>query len=184
MGVSRTSRPVPVDLLGGQVDGEPVGLHDDASSPPPGGLGPADGGAQPGQQLVHAEGLGDVVVGARVERLDLLVGGVPGRQHQDRHPGPAAQPLDHLDAVHVGQAQVEDDHVGVAGGGELEGGGAVGGRVDLVLACLEVDHEGAHDLRLVVDHQHPGHEACLSGSASPLLVRAGPARAAVRRRAP
>jgi hypothetical protein len=119
----------------------------------------------PGQQFVHAEGLGDVVVGAGVQRLDLLVGGVPGGQHQDRHAGPAAQAPDHLDAVHVRQAQVEDDHIGVAGGGELEGGGAVVGRVDLVLARLEVDHEGAHDLRLVVDHEHPGHEACLSGSA-------------------
>ncbi|GGP69261.1 hypothetical protein GCM10010231_45150 [Streptomyces sindenensis] len=45
----------------------------------------------------------------------------------------------------------------MAGGGELEGGRPVGRGVDLVLAGLQVDHEGADDLRLVVDHKHPGH---------------------------
>lgn len=165
MGVSRTSFAGAVDLLGGQVDGELVGLHRHVILAAPGGLGAADGGPQPGQQLVHAEGLGDVVVGTRVQRLDLLVGGVPGGEHDDRHPGPAAQPLDHVDAVEVGQAQVEHHDVGVAGGGELEGGGTVVGRVDLVLAGLEVDHQGAHDLRFVVDHEHPGHRGCLSGRA-------------------
>ncbi|SCF99416.1 hypothetical protein GA0115255_1149416 [Streptomyces sp. Ncost-T6T-2b] len=73
----------------------------------------------------------------------------------------------------------------MAGGGELEGGRPVGRGVDLVLAGLQVDHEGADDLRLVVDHKHPGHRGPafllygeVSGNAS---GRAGYARGRVMR---
>ena len=53
----------------------------------------AQGGAHAGVQLVDAEGLGQIVVGAEVERLDLaaLVGAAG--QHDDGHasiPTPAA----------------------------------------------------------------------------------------------
>ena len=73
---------------------------------------------QPGQELVHAERLGHVVVGAGVERLDLVRRVGARRQHDHRRRQPAAQPVEHLDAGHVGQAEVEDDHVGpVLGGG-------------------------------------------------------------------
>src|SRR5262245_50219941 len=53
----------------------------------------------PGQELAHAEWLGDVIVGAGVERLDL--GALLGarRQHEDRHRRPGADPPDDLDAV-------------------------------------------------------------------------------------
>jgi hypothetical protein len=60
-------------LLGGQVDSQRAGVHDGLTCPRLRG-GAADRGAQPGQQLVHAEGFGDVVVGAGVERLDLVTG--------------------------------------------------------------------------------------------------------------
>ena len=156
MGVSRTSRAAAVDLLRREIDREALG-GDDEILRVGGGLGPAYGGAQPGEQFVHAEGLGDVVVRAGVERLDLLVGSVAGGEHQDRHARPAPQPLDDLDAVHVGQTEVEDDHVGVAGGGELKGARAVVGGVHLVLAGAQIDRESAYDLRFVVDHEHPRH---------------------------
>ena len=65
-------------------------------------------GAQPGQQLVHAERLGDVVVGAGVERVDLVGLSVRPESTRIGHVGPAAQPGDDLDAVDVGQAEVED----------------------------------------------------------------------------
>src|SRR5581483_3990788 len=148
---------VPVHPFGGEIDGEPLGLDDHVGAVRSGRGGAADGGAQPGEQLVHAEGLGDVVVRARVQGLDLLVRGVAGGEHEDRDPGPAAQALDDLDAVHVRQPQVEDDHVGMVCGGELQRGGPVVRRVHLVRAGLEIDHQGADDLGFVVDHEHPGH---------------------------
>ena len=45
--------------------------------------------AQPGQQLVGAERLGHVVVGAGVERSHLLALVADRREHQDRQPAPA-----------------------------------------------------------------------------------------------
>ena len=57
---------------------------------------PPQRGSQAGEQLVHPEGLGHVVVGARVECDDLVVLALPRRQHDDRRLAPAAQALDHL----------------------------------------------------------------------------------------
>ena len=73
-------------------------------------------GAEAGEQLVHAERLGDVVVGAGVEGLDLVEAVGPAGEHQDGYVGPAAEAGDDLGAVHVGQAEVEDHHVGRVGG--------------------------------------------------------------------
>ena len=66
------------------------------------------------QQLAGAERLGHVVVGAGVERGDLVALLAARRQHDDRHRAPLAQPPDDLQAVHVGQAEVEDHDVGLA----------------------------------------------------------------------
>jgi hypothetical protein len=124
-------RGLPGDPLGGQV-------HDQVTEPDPGLVlgrpGAPDRGPHPREQLLHPERLGDVVVRPRVERLDLVGAvGSPG-QHDDGRLGPAAQPLDHLDAVQVGQAEVEDHQVGRVPGGYLERLGPGGGHVHLVLA--------------------------------------------------
>src|SRR5947207_691627 len=57
----------------------------------------------PGQHLVQAERLGDVVVAAERETGDPLVDAVPGGQEDHRDPGAArADPADHVEAVAVG----------------------------------------------------------------------------------
>lgn len=113
----------------------------------------AQGGAQPGGQLGDAEGLGDVVVGATVQRLHLLGLAGADREHDHRHRRQLADPAQHLLAVDVGQAEVEDHQVGpvlhhplqpLGAAGRLDRGIAVGGQADL---------EEAADLRLVVDDQ-------------------------------
>ena len=77
----------------------------------------AQGHPQPGLELAHAEGLGHVVVGAAVEGGDLAVLGPVGRQHDDGHGAPLPDAAADLEAVHVGQAEVEDDDVGRPHGG-------------------------------------------------------------------
>ena len=68
----------------------------------------ADGGPDAGCQFLDAEGLGDVVVAAAVEGVDL-VGGVGVRgEHDDRRPGEGAELGDDVGAVEVGEAEVED----------------------------------------------------------------------------
>ena len=68
-----------------------------------------------GEQLGHRERLGHVVVGALVERDDLAVLGVLGREDDDRHVRPLADGAAQVDAVHVAEAEVEHDGVGLAG---------------------------------------------------------------------
>ena len=117
---------------------------------------PAERGAQAGEELVHAERLGDVVVGAGVERGDLVALGAAGGEDDDRHGGPAPQAADDLDAAHSGEAEVEDDGVGMVLGGEPERVLAGGGGVGLVAAGAQVGGEGPEDGRLVVDDEHRG----------------------------
>jgi len=64
-------------------------------------LGVALGHAQPGQQFVQAERLGQVVVGAGVQRGDLGAVGVAHGEDDRRDGRPLAQPLQHIETVHV-----------------------------------------------------------------------------------
>ena len=66
----------------------------------------------PGEQHDERERLGQVVVGAEVERVGLVVLAVLRRQHQDRHPVlGGAQLLDDPVAGQPRQHDVEDDRV-------------------------------------------------------------------------
>src|SRR5207244_5380330 len=100
-------------------------------------------------------GLGDVFSGPCVECGYLVGLGLPGRQNDDRDAGPAPQALDDLDAGDAGEAEVEDDDVGVVVGGLAEGVLPRGGEVDVVAPGPEVDGQGPEDLRLVVDDEDP-----------------------------
>ena len=85
-------------------------------------------------------------------------------------------------AVDAGQAEVEDDGVGVAAGGQVQALLAGGGEVDLVAPGLQVGGQRADDGRLVVDHQDPGHVSRLRRAASGPPVARGLADADGRRR--
>ena len=119
----------------------------------PGTRGSPARGTHARQQFADAERLGQVVVCPGVERRDLV--GLPRsrRQHDDRRLRPTAEVADELDAVAVGQAQVEDHQFGPARGG-------VGQRLpdgvgfDHVPAlALERHADEAPDLALVLDQQ-------------------------------
>ena len=150
MGVSRARRR-PCDLLG-EVDAEVVGLDHRFSS----GGGATQRRPKPGEQLVHAERLRDVVVGAGVEGGDLVGLRIAGRQDEDRDRAPLPQPADDLDAVHPREAEVEDDDVGSVVGRQLQRRLAGGGQVDLVAPGPQVGRQRPEDGRFVVDGQDPG----------------------------
>ena len=132
---------------------------------PPGRCRCAERGAQAREQLVHAERLRDVVVGAAVERHHLVALPRASRQHDDRRAAPAAQALDHVVAVHVRQAEVQDHHVGRMARRRRERRGAVGHGGHLVVARAQVDRQRLADRALVVHHQDVGH--CASGQPKP-----------------
>src|ERR1700743_1369350 len=169
--------PGPDDALGGQVDREGGGGDDGVVRC--GRRGPADRRAEPGEKLVHAERLRDVVVGAGVERGDLLMLRPPHRQDDDRRGGPAADPVNDLGAVHVGQAKVEDDRVGPLAGNGGEARAAVDRGGHLVIARGQVDPQRAQDRRLVVDDEDAGHWSAPSVARTP-LTRAGSVTRTVR----
>jgi hypothetical protein len=165
-GLSAAGLRPPDDPLGGQVDGQ-------VAEPDPGRRlgrrGAPHRRAHPGQQLVHAERLGQVIVGPGVERFHLVRGVGPAGQHDDRRGSPAAQPADHVHAVHVGQSQVEDDQVRRVGGGQRQRLRPGLGRVHRVLPRPQVDPQRPQDLRLIVNNKHPGHWSPSSqGGSAPL----------------
>ena len=123
--------------------------------------GPRHGAApqqrpQPGGQHDVGERLGQVVVGAQVEPVRLVVLAVLGRQDEDRDPvllGP--QPLAHLVAGQPGQHQVEDDRVVGALPGEMEPVVAVEGEIDREALGLQPALHRAREPPFVFHYQHP-----------------------------
>ena len=102
-------------IVDGQVAGDELaGLGDLGVGQ--GGAGVADGGADARQQLGGAKGLDQIVVGAVIQRLHLVVLVVAGGYHHHRQVRPLAHGLEHLHAVHVGEPQIQHDHIGAVGG--------------------------------------------------------------------
>src|SRR5581483_7913172 len=121
----------------------------------------AQSGAQPGEQFVHAERLGDVVVRAGVERGNLDPLGVAGREHDDRYRTPAPQRSGHVDAVHVGQPEVEDHKVGMVPGRQLDALVTGLGQIDFVTMGFETDTESPAHRKLVLDDEDAVHSFAL-----------------------
>jgi len=82
-----------------------------------GSAGTAAEGLDPGQELTNRKGLGQIVVGARLEPGDLVVLGSAGGEHQDRQQrSRTAQATADLDAVEIRQHEIEEHEVeGLAG---------------------------------------------------------------------
>ena len=118
------------------------------------GAGVADGGADPGQELVRAEGLGEVVVRPQIQRGDLvpLVGA--GGDHHHRQAGPTAQAAENVQAIHVRQAEVQNDQIGTVGGDHgkrlLAGLGLHG----LIAIVIENRGNEVRDALLILDYQN------------------------------
>ena len=105
-------------LVPGQVDGQVFDLIDVPLDPlaqlQP--LGPAQGGADPGQQLRHAEGLDHIVVRSHVQSPDLLRLPVPGGDDDHRDlPGQVPELGQDLQTVYVREPQVQQHQVGAVG---------------------------------------------------------------------
>ena len=139
-------------LLGGEVEREVGRGHDRLALRE---HGSTHCRPQTCEELVHAERLGQVVVGTKVERLDLGRLGPTPRQHDDRHRRPAPEAAHDVEPVHAGKSEVEDDDVGMVARRELERLFTGEGDVGVVSTRFEVDFEGLADARIVLDHECP-----------------------------
>ena len=105
----------------------------------------------PAHQLAQPERLRQVVVRAELEPDDLVDLVVAGGQDEDRRlRAGGAEPAQDLEAVHAGQADVEDDEVRRLVRRELEALLAGAGDGDLVALLLEgvLDARGRRRARL------------------------------------
>ena len=118
--------------------------------------GVAERDADPREQLAGAERLAHVVVGARVERRDLVALLAAGREHDDRDVGPLAHAPDDFEAVHVGQPEVDDDDVGLARAHFHDAISARRGLEELVALAGQRRPQEAPDLWLVLDQDDDG----------------------------
>ena len=149
------------DLLGAEVDREVLG-RDDRRLFADGG--PAHRQPAAGEELVHPERLGDVVVCPCVERRDLVV--LVGRADSTTM-GTCDQPSSFVDdgqAVYAGQPEVEQHDVGMMTGGQLQRLLSCHGEVDVVAVPVQVHRHGPADRRLVVDDEDPRHQFSLAAT--------------------
>ena len=105
------------------------------------------------QKFPHAEGLLHVVVGAEVERLDLLDLPVARSADQDRafEKGPGFLESDF--PVHVGQPEIQNDRVGRAAGDGFQAVARGVGALDCVAGGVQRRTQKAVDLRFIIDHE-------------------------------
>ena len=115
--------------------------------------GVADGHAHPGQQLRRAEGLGDVVVGAPVQGLHLVLLVAAGRNHQDRQLRPLADRADDVHAVDVRQAQIQHHQIRAVGTDHGEGLAAAVGHDHVVAVAGQDGADKTGDALFVLDDE-------------------------------
>ena len=118
-----------------------------ARGAPEDGLGARD-------ELGEAERLRDVVVAARAERLDLVLGRVLRGQEEDGGLEAALpQAAADLDPLDVGQHPVEHDEVGLEARDRAQGLPTGLRLLDRVALVAERGRDGVDDRRLVVDDE-------------------------------
>ena len=123
-----------------------------------GGAGPAQQGTDPRRELLGREGLGEVVVGARLEPGHDVVGVGAGGDHHDRHIGAAPDRPAHLEAVDAREHDVDEHHVGGLVLEVLEGVLAGGGLGHLPALVLQGQpHRGADALVVLDGEDARGH---------------------------
>ena len=142
----------------------------DAAGPEQGVRGPCPGpqvGPDPGYQLGEGERLAQVVVRAQVEPLDLVVHAPSGAEHQHRNRGPAcAQAFEHVEAVQVGQAEIEDDERDAGPFGPPQRVPAAARPLDVIAVPAEPFLEERSDAFLVLNDQQR-HRGILIQKAAP-----------------
>jgi len=111
-------------------------------------------GANPSKKDGERERLGDVVVGAGVERLGLVEVTILRSEHEDRRPvSRLAKLCGDLKSVPAGEQDVEDDQVVAALGSQPQPVFAVEGDLDREALRLETTFNHCGDLLVVLDEE-------------------------------
>src|SRR6185369_1191236 len=119
-----------------------------------------------GDQLAHAEWLGQVVVGAQLQSCNLIGVSVADREYDDRNLRPLTYLAADLQTVDVGQRQVEQDDIWPPLGDALHAVSPRRGPLDDEAGTSKPGAHRASDLDLIVDHQHPRAMSMPNGAMS------------------
>jgi hypothetical protein len=119
---------------------------------------PAQVRPHPGQQLGQPHRLGQVVVRAGFQaHHDVHLLGAGGENDQDRRGVAGPQLPAYLNAVQVGQAQVQQHQIEVRFGGRVQRAPAGALPPDLVAVCTQARLQHAADGLVVLYYQQPRH---------------------------
>ncbi len=99
------------------------------------------------------------MAGARVQGGDLLGLGRTSRQDEDRDRRPAAKTSDDVDTVHIRQAEIHDDRIGMAPGCDGERRATRWRQMDLAPPGVHVHFHRAEDRHVVVHDENDAHGA-------------------------
>ena len=114
----------------------------------------ADGRADPCQQLTGSKRLCEIIIRARIQRLDLVSFMRPGGDDHDRHLRPAPDLAQNLHPVHVRKAQIENDHIRTVRGDHALSHRARAGEQDVIIVRREHRLHEVADGLLVFNYQN------------------------------
>src|SRR5260221_9341144 len=113
---------------------------------------PTRQGAEPGEELLHGEWLGEIIVRAGVEAMHAVGQRIPRRQHQNRGSAALSPPAAaYFESLEIRQPQVENDQVILIDGQRFEGFAAGRHRIRRPSGFTERSEEKARQFRLVFD---------------------------------
>ena len=119
-----------------------------------GALDSAQHGAHPAYQLLRAERLGDVIVGAQLQAEDAVDLLAACGQHDDRRVRGGAQPAGDLQPVDFGQHEVKHHQVEALARQQVQRCLTILRGRHLKAGSLQIEADDLSDAGLVIDHQN------------------------------
>ena len=112
------------------------------------------GGAEPCQKLRNPEGLGEVIVGAKIQGANLVLLLGAGGHYNDGVAGPGANTLNDLTAVHIRKTKIQQDNVRADGCDQGERFFPCGGGCYFVIVSSQGLYDKVQDVFFVFNHQY------------------------------
>ena len=115
---------------------------------------PPDRNAKPGQQFIHGKGLDQIIVRSGVQRFDLVAVIAAGADDNNGQIGPGTDFSDHLHAIQIGQAQIQQHNVRVMRGSFHDSRSAVGSGKKTVIMGFQGNGNQIADGWIILHNQN------------------------------
>src|SRR5688572_30462858 len=146
--------PLQPDFAAVEVDLEAVVHLDDIVHRAARALRAADDGFDTADQLARAEGLGDVIVGAKLQATHPVILLALCSEHDHGHIAALPDGLQHFEPVEVGHHYIQQNQIGSDIAQFLNGLLTVEGLRDLESIMLQVHTDETHHALLIIHHEN------------------------------